>query len=77
MADKSSDLLPDYEKLPVSETVSLSAGLSPEAEFGAFPGPGTYCVAHTEKILFSQNVEIRTSELPRWKPRVIIDRHTS
>ncbi len=60
----------------VSETVSFSARLGPEAEFEAFPWRGTYCVAHTEKILFSQNVEFRTSELPRWKPRVIIDRHT-
>lgn len=60
----------------VSETVSFSAGLTPEAEVEAFPWRGTYCVVHTEKILFSQNVEIRTSELPRWKPRVIIDRYT-
>jgi hypothetical protein len=60
----------------VSETVSFSAGLSPETEFEAFPSRGTYCVAHTETILFSQNVEFRTAELPRWKPRVIIDRDT-
>ncbi len=33
---------------------------------------GVYCIAHTEKILFSQNVEFRTAELPRWKPRVVV-----
>ncbi len=59
-----------------SETVSCSAGPTPEAEVEALPWRGTYCVAHTEKILFSQNVEFRTSDLPRWKPRVIIDPHT-
>ena len=60
----------------VSETVSFSCGLAAEAEVEALHWRGTYCVPHTEKILFSQNVEVRTSKLPRWKPRVIIDRYT-
>jgi hypothetical protein len=60
----------------VSETVSFSAGLSSEADINESPWRGIYCVPHTEKMLFSQSVEIKTSELPRWKPRVIIDRHT-
>jgi hypothetical protein len=59
----------------VSETVSAFVGASREAEFETFPWRGTYCLAHTEKILFLQNVEFKTSDLPRWKPRVIIDRH--
>ena len=59
-----------------SETVSSSVGFSPETDFDAFPWRGTYCLAHAEKILFSQNVEFKTADLPRWKPRVIIDRHT-
>ncbi|MBI4488654.1 MAG: hypothetical protein HY694_06175 [Deltaproteobacteria bacterium] len=58
-----------------SETGSAFAGASPEAEFETYPWRGTYCLAHTEKILFLQNVEFKTSDLPRWKPRVIIDRH--
>jgi len=59
----------------VSETVSSSSGVSPEPEFEAFPWRGTYCLARSEKMLFSQNVEFKTADLPRWKPRVIIDRH--
>lgn len=60
----------------VSETVSFSAGLASEADVETLAWRGTYCLPHSDKILFSQDVEIRTSELPRWKPRVIIDRHT-
>ena len=60
----------------MSETASFSAGLTPEAEVEALHWRGTYRVPHTEKILFSQTVEVRTSELPRWKPRVTIDRYT-
>jgi len=60
----------------VSETVSSLTGVSPETEFEAFPRRGTYCLADTERILFSQNLELKTSDLPRWKPRVIDDRHT-
>jgi len=59
----------------VGETVSSFSGVSPETEFEAFTWRGTYCLAHSEKILFSQNVEFKTADLPRWKPRVIIDRH--
>lgn len=59
----------------VSETVSSSSGVSPEPEFEAFPWRGTYCLARSEKMLFSQNVEFKTADLPRWKPRVIIDRY--
>jgi hypothetical protein len=66
----------DPANIDVTETVSFSAGLVSEGEVEALPWRGTYCVPHTEKMLFSQNVEIRTSELPRWKPRVIVDRHT-
>ena len=59
----------------VSETVSSFSGVSPETEFEASPWRGTYCLAHSAKILFSQDVEFKTADLPRWKPRVIIDRH--
>lgn len=66
----------ELANVDVSETVSFSAGLSSEADIDESPRRGIYCVPHTEKMLFSQSVEIKTSELPRWKPRVIIDRHT-
>lgn len=56
--------------------ISFSAGLSLDTEIEAVPSRGTYCIAHSEQILFSQNVEFKTSDLPRWKPRVIVDRYT-
>lgn len=58
----------------VSDAASSLPELRADAEFETFPWRGTYCVAHTQKVLFSQNVEFKTSDLPRWKPRVILDR---
>lgn len=58
----------------ISEGIFLSSGFDQENEFEALPWRGTLCLAHAEKILFSQKVEFRTSELPRWKPHLIIDR---
>jgi len=58
----------------INEGVFLSSGFNQETEFEALPWRGTLCLAHTEKILFSQKMEFRTAELPRWKPHLIIDR---
>jgi len=84
MADKSSKSLPDYEKPPIdeepakvetfSEAISSYAGSSQETASEASPWRGTFCLARTEKVLFSQKVEFKTSELPRWKPHPITDR---
>jgi len=48
------------------------------------PGPegddaqrGTFCVHHERKVIFSQNVEFHLQQLPRWKPRIAIDRRTT
>jgi hypothetical protein len=60
----------------VSETVSSFSEIGFESELEVSPWRGTYCLPHTGKILFSQDMEFKTSDLPRWKPRVIIDRHT-
>lgn len=86
MAGKTSKSLPDYEKPPiveepanvetVSEAISSSAGSIQETASEALPWRGTFCLARTEKVLFSQKVEFKTSELPRWKPHPIIDRRT-
>jgi len=35
---------------------------------------GTFAVVHKRRMIFTQQVEIKTQNLPRWKPRVIIDR---
>lgn len=37
---------------------------------------GVFAPAYKWKTLFSQQVEIRTTELPRLKPHIIIDRRT-
>jgi hypothetical protein len=37
-------------------------------------GRGTFTLPYHRKVLFSESVEIQTFKLPRWKPRVTIDR---
>lgn len=37
---------------------------------------GIFSPTYNRKILFSQKVEFQTSELPRWKPHITIDRRT-
>jgi len=34
---------------------------------------GVFCPPYRREVLFSQQVEIRTAELPRWKPHITID----
>ncbi|QLE47940.1 hypothetical protein FD724_07295 [Nostoc sp. C057] len=34
----------------------------------------SFSVAHKPEVLFSKQVELRTSDLPRWKPHITIDR---
>lgn len=35
---------------------------------------GVLCIKRERKVIFSEEVEIETSKLPRWKPRITIDR---
>jgi hypothetical protein len=35
---------------------------------------GVFAPTHSREVLFSQQVEIRTADLPRWKPHITIDR---
>lgn len=85
MADKPSRYFSDDEKAPVvedspdvetvPEAISSSGGPIRETAAETSPSRGTYCLPHRQEILFSQDVEFKTSDLPRWKPRVIIDRY--
>jgi hypothetical protein len=57
-----------------------STSLWPELWHFSEPDPtvwrGVFCLTYTKKVLFSKEVTIRTDDLPRWKPKVIIDRRT-
>jgi hypothetical protein len=85
MADKSGKFLPDYEKSPIVEepanvetvsgAIASFGGSMQETGSEAPLWRGTYCLAHGEKILFSQDIEFKTADLPRWKPRVLMNRH--
>ena len=66
------------EKLEQLEDVTIS-GLSslsplPTADDEPRDYRGVFPVTHKPKILFSKEIEIKTAELPRWKPRITIDR---
>ena len=37
---------------------------------------GVFSPLYHPKVLFSQQIEVRTADLPRWKPRITIDRRT-
>ena len=37
---------------------------------------GVFAPTHSREVLFSQQVEIRTADLPRWKPHITIGRRT-
>ncbi len=40
------------------------------------PLRGTLALPLSSKVLFSQEVEVEIEKLPRWQPRVIIDRRS-
>jgi len=37
---------------------------------------GVFSPLYHPKVLFSEQIEVRTADLPRWKPRITIDRRT-
>ena len=37
---------------------------------------GIFSPVYDQKVLFSQEVTVRTADLPRWQPHVTIDRRT-
>lgn len=37
---------------------------------------GVFAPSYHRKVLFSAPIELQTAKLPRWKPRVIVDRRT-
>lgn len=52
---------------PLSNSIS---GIEPKRE------KGIMIMNHKQKVLFSQKIEIDSSELKKWEPEIIIDRRT-
>jgi hypothetical protein len=59
----------------VDETSDSASLLNADQNFETRPWRGIFCISHTEKVIFSQEVELKIAELPHWKPHVTIDLH--
>ena len=57
-------------------TISPPPKLLPYREPEPGLGRGVFSPKYHRKVLFSQPVNFKTSDLPRWKPKVVIDRRT-
>ncbi|KPJ58594.1 MAG: hypothetical protein AMJ42_02990 [Deltaproteobacteria bacterium DG_8] len=68
------------EYLGFPDDTIASTSLCPKLQIDTEPTPmiwrGVYSPPYKRQVLFSQEVTIRTADLPRWKPKVIIDRRT-
>lgn len=68
------------EYLGFPDDTIASTSLWPKLQIDTEPAPmvwrGVYSPPYKRQVLFSQEVIIRTASLPRWKPKVIIDRRT-
>lgn len=73
--------LPSYEQPPLIEVVKLPTVLSSEScwidaaedDDDELDCRGVFVVSHQTKILFSEEVNIKSQEKSTWKPCVIID----
>jgi hypothetical protein len=57
-------------------TTSTSPKLLPNEDTDRRVWRGVFSPRYHRKILFSQPVTFKTADLPRWKPKVVIDRRT-
>ncbi|AVQ73153.1 hypothetical protein MTo_04006 [Microcystis aeruginosa NIES-1211] len=75
--------LPSYEQPPLIEVVKLPTALSSEScsidsaedNDDELDCRGVFVVSHQPKILFSEEVNIKSQETPTWKPCVVIDNY--
>jgi len=65
-----------YIGLPTIASMALCQELQLYSEPDKAVWRGLFCPTYERKILFSQEIKLRTADLPRWKPKVIIDRRT-
>lgn len=74
--------LPSYEQPPLIEVVKLPTVLSSEScridaaedDDDELDCRGVFIVSHQPKILFSEEVNIKSQEKSTWKTSVIIDK---
>ena len=74
--------LPSYEQPPLIEVVKLPTVLSSEScwidaaedDDDELDCRGVFVVSYQPKILFSEEVNIKSQEKSTWKPCVIIDK---
>jgi hypothetical protein len=57
-------------------TTSTTSKLLPQEDPDRRVWRGVFSPRYHRKILFSQTVTFKTADLPRWKPKVVIDRRT-
>ncbi|MBC1197632.1 hypothetical protein H0901_20885 [Microcystis aeruginosa BLCCF158] len=75
--------LPSYEQPPLIEVVKLPTVLSSEScridaaedDDDELDCRGVFVVSHQTKILFSEEVNIKSQEKSTWKPCVVIDNY--
>jgi hypothetical protein len=74
--------LPSYEQPPLIEVVKLPTALSSEScridaaaeDDDELDCRGVFVVSHQPKILFSEEVNIKSQKKSNWKPCVVIDK---
>ena len=67
-----------FERTIMGETSLINYESPPLVEVEPEPHVwrGTFGPAYDRKVLFSQEVVVKTADLPRWQPLVTIDRRT-
>jgi hypothetical protein len=66
------ELTPDFETALERSSSTFNGENEPEV----MPQRGTFFLAHGRQTLFTQEVEFRTAELPRWRPHLTIDQRS-
>jgi hypothetical protein len=69
--------LEDYSGSPggAVATMLLLANILPDAESKENTTRGTCALEFERNVIFSERINLKTSELPRWKPSVIIGKN--
>lgn len=66
---------PEFNKQSVSDTATLSE-LVESPEYVSLDLKGVFSPQYGRKVLYSQLLEVKTAELPHFKPYISIDRRT-
>lgn len=58
---------------PEEETATSTRKIGRVAEENDLDYRGVYHIPSQSKVLFSEEIEIKTEELPRWQPKITIE----